>query len=437
MPSIAVLGSQWGDEGKGKIVDLFISRGDIVARFQGGNNAGHTIVAGKEKFILHLLPSGILSEDKVSILGNGMVINLDAFFQEARACMERGIRIKDRVFISSRAHVSLPVFQHIDSALENLIKKNSIGTTKKGIGPSYAFKALRKGVRICDLFLEDNILRGKLESILSISEAILGRSNPDKTDINTLFTYVKDYRERIRPFVIDSSKYLSDALKNNKTVIIEGSQGCLLDLDHGTYPYVTSSVCTSGGICPGLGIPPKMLNSVIGVAKAYTTRVGNGPFPTELEGKDGEFLRSTGGEYGATTGRPRRCGWLDMVLLKYSTRINGFDGFALTKSDVLSGLEKIPVCTGYRYKNSVLSDIDLHEDILDRVKPVYTQLDGWSEDISSTGNYEDLPQKLKDYISFIEENTGTPVLIVSTGPRRDQTIFRESILGYEFNFADV
>ncbi len=437
MPSIAVLGSQWGDEGKGKIVDIFIRQADIVARYQGGNNAGHTIVIGDEKFILHLLPSGVISKDKVSILGNGMVVNIDAFFEELESCTKRGIDIKDRVFISSRAHLALPLFLHIDSALESIINKGNIGTTKKGIGPTYAFKALRKGLRICDIFLDDNELKAKLESLLSISKVILAHYNyPVEAENDSLLNYLKDCRQRIKPYIIDSSRYLISSLKANKTVIVEGSQGCLLDIDHGTYPYVTSSTCISGGIFSGLGIPPRMLDTILGVAKAYTTRVGNGPFPTELKDESGRHLREKGGEYGATTARPRRCGWLDMVLLKYSSQINGFDGFALTKPDVLTGLSRIPVCTAYKYKNTTIKEIDLLEDIFDRVTPVYREFKGWNEDITSIDDYDDLPLNLRDYISFIEDSTGTPVLIVSTGPRRDQTIFRELKLKEAFNFAE-
>lgn len=429
MPSVAILGSQWGDEGKGKIVDIFISQGDIVARFQGGNNAGHTIVIDGEKFILHLLPSGIISRDKICILGNGMVINPDAFFEEISSLEERGISLQNRIFISSKAHISFPLFQHIDSAFENITGPSSIGTTKKGIGPSYAFKALRKGIRICDIFSDDESLREKLEAIVSISKVILTHYNyPLDITTDALLDYAKTNRSRLKPYVIDSSRYLTDALKSGKILIIEGSQGCLLDIDHGTYPYVTSSSCISGGISPGLGIPPKMLDTVLGVAKAYTTRVGNGPFPTELTGSQGEYLRNKGGEYGATTQRPRRCGWLDLVLLKYSHQINGFDAIALTKADVLTGLPKIPVCTGYRYKDTILNNLSSKEDIFSMVKPVYTELDGWNEDISNIREFRDLPSQLKYYISFMEDSLSIPIVIISTGPGRKQTIFRESAL---------
>lgn len=427
MPSVAILGSQWGDEGKGKIVDIFVSQGDIIARYQGGNNAGHTIIVDGEKFILHLLPSGIITEGKVSILGNGMVINLDAFFKEIEALNKK--LTENSVFISSKAHISLPLFQHIDAAFERLVSHDNIGTTKKGIGPTYAFKALRKGIRICDIFLEDKILKDKLESLLSIAQMILTHYNYSyDINIDSLFSYIDNYRNKIRPYVIDTSEYLIKAHKNNKRIIIEGSQGCLLDIDHGTYPFVTSSSCIAGGISAGLGIPPKMINIVLGVTKAYATRVGNGPFPTELNDDNGIFLRNKGGEYGATTNRPRRCGWLDMVLLNYSCHINGYDCLALTKSDVLTGLQKIPVCIGYKYKDTIIKDDFIIEKISQEVQPVYKELKGWKEDISYIQDYDDLPKELKDYIKFIEDFLEIPIIMVSTGPQRKQTIIRESSL---------
>lgn len=427
MPAFGILGAQWGDEGKGKIVDLFVSRGDIVARFQGGDNAGHTIVIDGNKFILHLLPSGTITEGKISVLGNGMVINLDSLLNEISSLENMGISVKDRILISSKAHVLLPFYRGIDESIERTVTKQIIGTTKKGIGPAYAFKALRKGIRISDIFQEETILMEKIETLISLSRTILSNYNCE-LDTNSLdiYNYLSHVREKIRHMVIDCSSYLINALNTDKKVIVEGSQGCLLDIDHGTYPFVTSSSSSAGGISPGLGIPFKMINILMGVTKAYTTRVGNGPFPSECAEDNAAFLREAGEEYGATTHRPRRCGWLDMVLLKYSCRTNAYDCMALTKADILRGMEIVPVCTGYRYKNSIIKELDDPEDILSSVTPVYKEFKGWKEDISSLRDYERLPQGLKDFISFIEDSLNTPIVIISTGPQRDQTIFRES-----------
>lgn len=416
MPVIAVLGTQWGDEGKGKIIDLLIAEMDIVARFQGGANAGHTVVINGKKFILHLLPSGVLSANKQSVLGNGMVVDLDSFFQEYDQLSVQGVDASNRLFVSNRAHIVFPFHKLLDAHMERCAAGRQIGTTRRGIGPAYAFKMLRKGVRIGDLWLEqarlDKLLRHNLELVNTL---FTGLYQADVCDKAVVADYVARNRERIKPFVCDTSAMLMRAIAERKNILVEGAQGSLLDIDHGTYPFVTSSSCTSGGVATGLGIPPQSLDMTIGVIKAYTTRVGEGPFATEASGESGRLLQEKGHEYGATTSRPRRCGWLDLPTLRHTVAINGIQSAVLTKLDVLSGFADIKVCVGYTEESN-------------RRIPTYRTFPGWRQDITGVTAYQDLPAAARSYVAFIEEFLGIPIVIISTGPWRKHAIIRDDFL---------
>ena len=397
MPSIAIIGSQWGDEGKGRIVDLLSSRVDMVVRFQGGNNAGHTVVKGKNQFKLHLIPSGILYPDVICVIGNGVVLNPEVLIEELDSLESKGIST-DNLRISCNAHLVMPYHIILDKAGEHRLGKSKIGTTHKGIGPAYADKARRAGIRAQDL-QDLKIFKTKLEESLKLSNAIITKIyGLEPLDIDEIFNQYKKYAERIEKYIVDATFLISKALDENKRVLFEGAQGTMLDIDHGTYPYVTSSSTIAGGICIGAGVSPARLDEIIGVVKAYTTRVGSGPFPTEENGRVGQYLREKGFEYGTTTGRPRRCGWLDAVLLKYSSMINSFDNIALTKLDILSGLKKVKICTGYRYKGKVYEDMPCHQTILHKCEPIYEEFECWKEDISNVKNFEDLPEQARNYV---------------------------------------
>lgn len=423
MPVSVVIGSQWGDEGKGKIVDLLSEDVDVVARYQGGANAGHTICWGDETFVLHLVPSGIFREDVTCVIGNGVVIDPVAVMEEIRMIKELGYPVEDRLLISHNAHLIMPYHKHLDKARERYRDGKAIGTTGRGIGPAYMDKFARTGIRVVDL-LDRDVLRRKLTDAISEKNAILKSVyGADMLDVDAIIEEYVEFDKLIDPYVTDTSRYLCDALQEGKHVLAEGAQGALLDVDFGTYPYVTSSHPTVGGCCTGLGIPPTQINRVIGIVKAYCTRVGNGPFVTELEDEVGKRLRDIGHEYGATTGRPRRCGWLDLVALRYTSMINGFTELAITKLDVLSGLPELKVATRYRYPNGkVTARFPSETQTLETVEPLYETLPGWEEDITEVEHFEDLPANARDYLRFVAEGVGVDISLTSTGPKREQTI---------------
>jgi adenylosuccinate synthase len=414
-----IVGAQWGDEGKGKIVDLLSEHADVVARYQGGANAGHTIVHGDKKYILHLIPSGILHPSVHCVIGNGVVIDPVALMDEIRMLEDLGVNIDGRLHISHKAHLIMPYHKMLDQAREKLA--GSIGTTGRGIGPSYIDKAQRVGIRIVDL-LDRDVLEAKLrtnfEEKSAILEAIYGA---EPIDIDRLIEEYMAFDTQIDPYITDTTAFLHQAIRDGKRILAEGAQGALLDLDHGTYPFVTSSNPTSGGACTGLGIPPTSIGSIVGVVKAYSTRVGNGPFPTELDNEIGELLRSEGHEFGATTGRSRRCGWLDIPALRYSCMINGITEIALTKLDVLGVLDEIQICTGYRIDDKPVRYFPADVSSLERVTCDYITMPGWKSSLDGIRTFDALPQAAQDYVLAIERLVETPITWVSTSPARDDT----------------
>ena len=418
--SVTVLvGSQWGDEGKGKIVDILSEKFDIVARYQGGANAGHTVEIGEMQYILHLIPSGILRDGVKCVIGNGVVIDPQALLDEIKILEDNGINVEGRLFISHNAHLIMPYHKLLDSISES--GKNKIGTTGRGIGPCYIDKFDRKGIRIVDLLNRD-VLEKKLRKNVEEKNILLKKLYDDKGfDIDEIIKEYISFDKAIDSYVTDVPLLLNDAIKEGKNILLEGAQGTLLDVDHGTYPFVTSSNPTSGGASTGSGIPPNKIDNVFGIVKAYTTRVGNGPFPTELTDEKGEKLRKEGAEFGATTGRPRRCGWFDAFLVRYSAMINGIDTVAITKLDVLSVFEKINVCVGYKLNGKLLKSFPSDVDRLSSVIPVYETVDGWMEDISECKSYDELPQKTKEYLEFISDQANIKIEIISVGPKRRQT----------------
>ena len=427
MSSLAVVGVQWGDEGKGRKVDLLSSQMDMVVRFQGGNNAGHTVVKGEDVFKLHLIPSGILYPKVTCVIGDGVVLNPAVLIEELDNLKTKNINIEN-FKISCKAHMVMPYHIVLDKAREHRLGKSNIGTTHKGIGPVYSDKASRSGIRTQDL-LDHKIFKTKLEEELSLKNAIIEKVyGMEPLDPGEIYEDYMLYAERIGKYIIDTAFMINEFLDQNKSVLFEGAQGTMLDIDQGTYPYVTSSSTTSGGACIGAGVGPGRLDEVLGIAKAYTTRVGSGPFPTEIKGDTGDLLREKGHEYGTTTGRPRRCGWLDAVVLRYSAMLNYLDSIALTKLDILSGLEKIKICTAYKYKKEVYKNLPCHQTILHKCTPVYEEFEGWSEDITGIKNYEDLPAAARKYIESIEEIIKVPVSMISVGPERSQIIIRDGNL---------
>lgn len=418
--SVSVLvGSQWGDEGKGKIVDILSENFDIVTRFQGGANAGHTVEIGSKKYILHLIPSGILRENCICVIGNGVVIDPIALLEEIDLLEKNGISVKGRLFISHNAHLIMPYHKLLDSINES--GQNKIGTTGRGIGPCYIDKFARKGIRIVDL-LNKVVLEQKIrENLLEKNNFLKKIYEHEELNVEDIIKTYLEFDKKIDKFIKDVPAYLNEEIAKGKSVLLEGAQGALLDVDHGTYPFVTSSSPTSGGACTGTGIPPNKISSVIGIVKAYTTRVGHGPFPTELNDADGEKLRKVGFEFGATTGRPRRCGWFDAPLVKYSAMINGITETAITKLDVLSAFEEIKVCTEYKLNGKILKSYPTDVDRLSCVEPVYETLKGWNQDISSCRTYNDLPNNTKEYLEFISKAAGISINIISVGPKRDET----------------
>lgn len=419
-----IVGAQWGDEGKGKIVDLLSTKADIVARYQGGANAGHTIVIGEKQYVLHLIPSGILSENTTCVIGNGVVIDPVALVDEIEMLKENGIDVTGRLFISHKAHLIMPYHKMMDAARENQKSGKTIGTTGRGIGPAYIDKAKRIGIRIVDLLDREAFekkLRTNIEEYNQILTKIYGY---DDLDVESIVEKYLEFDKIIDPFVTDISLLVNDAIDDNKSIIVEGAQGALLDLDHGTYPFVTSSNPTSGGACTGLGIAPTKIQDIIGIVKAYTTRVGNGPFPTELFDDNGKYLAEKGHEFGATTGRPRRCGWLDLVALKYSVMINGINKIALTKVDVLNGMKEIKVCTDYKINGKSLKSFPVDEQKFDKIEPIYETLEGWDDIPSSIQDFKDLPEAVLTYIKRIESYVGAEVTMISTSPKRADTIVK-------------
>lgn len=419
MTTRVVVGMQWGDEGKGKIVDILTSQADIVARYQGGANAGHTVVVGEQKFILHLIPSGVLHPEKVCVIGNGVVIDLEYFFTEIEALKKRGINPEGRIWISQSAHLVMP-YHKIMEAYEEQKRKDKIGTTLRGIGPAYQDKIARVGIRISDLW-DKKVFEAKVKENLKSKQNVL-KNSKDKLSAAQIVKFFSSFKNKIKNYVRDTSLFLNQAVKQNKNLLLEGAQGTLLDIDFGTYPFGTSSNTTVGGACTGLGIPPQAIDEVIGVAKAYSTRVGNGPFPTELNNSLGNSLRQKGDEFGATTSRPRRCGWLDLVVLKYATRINGVDKLAVTKLDVLDNLDEIKVCTSYKYKNEILDEFPQDQNLFEKCKPVYQTLPGWKTATQSITRIEKLPLNARRYLDYVQENTEAKIFLISTGCRREDTI---------------
>jgi adenylosuccinate synthase len=426
MPVQIIVGAQWGDEGKGKIVDHLSEKVDIVARYQGGANAGHTVVLppkngkGEKEFVLHLIPSGIFHPRVTCVIGNGVVLDPVALMAEIHQLKEAGVKIKNRLLISHNAHLIMPYRKLLDTARERGTEK--IGTTGRGIGPAYNDKFMRTGIRVVDL-LNREVLCKKLKRNIEASNEILSKLyHSQELDVDAIINEYLEFDRKFDEYITDTSEYLNNALRKKKRVLAEGAQGALLDIDHGTYPFVTSSTPTSGGACTGLGIPPTSITSIVGVVKAYSTRVGNGPFPTELKNEIGERLRKTGSEYGATTGRPRRCGWLDLVSLRYSIRVNGIQRIAVTKLDVLDDFEEIKVCTAFKIGGKVLNHFPTDTPTLETVEPVYKTFKGWRTKISGTRVYRKLPAEAKKYIEAIGDILDTDIWMVSVGARRDQTL---------------
>jgi adenylosuccinate synthase len=422
MPSIVIVGAQWGDEGKGKITDLLAEKADVVVRFQGGNNAGHTIVRGDEVYKLHLMPSGILYPGKLCVIGNGVVIDPKVITEEIVELTRRGIDVSS-LRISANAHIIMPYHKLLDQEGEARLGKLQIGTTKRGIGPCYADKASRLGVRVQDL-LDEKILRQKIYASLEPKRQLLRPYEKDPIiDLQTMVQEYRSFGQRLAPYIADTPPIIWDALDRDCLVVFEGAQGTLLDIDHGTYPFVTSSNPVAGSATIGAGVGPKDIDEVWGVTKAYATRVGSGPFASELNDELGERLREAGAEYGTTTGRPRRTGWLDLVALRYAARVNGLTALAITKLDVLSGIGPLQVATRYRGPEGAEFDsFPYHQSILHKATAVYEQVPGWDEDITGVRRFEDLPQAAQDYLNYIEEFVGVPIVLVGVGPARDQVI---------------
>ena len=423
MANVVVIGAQWGDEGKGKVVDIYTEFADDVVRYQGGNNAGHTLVVGDEKVILHLIPSGILHEGKRCVIGNGVVLDPEVFIMEITRLKANGYLKDDSALLLSEAlHIIMPYHKRIDIAREKRSGSKKIGTTGRGIGPAYEDKIGRRGIRLMDL-LDEKAFTRKVQEVLEEKNLILTQLLGDEPfTFEEIYKEYMGYAETLRKYAADTSLLLHRDIKAGKSILFEGAQGTLLDVDHGTYPYVTSSSTCSGGACTGSGVSPREIHEVIGISKAYATRVGSGPFPTELDDEAGEALRQAGREFGSTTGRPRRCGWFDALVARYAVRVNGLSGIALTKLDVLSGLETIKVCTGYSYQGGVLDEIPASLEVMEQCTPIYQELPGWSEDITGAKSLADLPQTARDYVTRIEELSGAPIVLVSVGPRRDETI---------------
>ena len=427
MAGYVVVGTQWGDEGKGKVVDLLGKHVDMVVRYQGGKNAGHTVVVNGKKTVLHLLPSGILNKDALCVIGPGVVLNPFVLFEEVEALEKEGLQC-DHLRISDRTQLLMPYHVRLDELIEARGGKYKVGTTKNGIGPCYSDKYSRIGIRVCDL-QDWNVFEEKLKSTLEIKNAEIEKVyGGEPFDYDEMVAQFKVLREKMLPMICDSVSLINEALENDKVVLFEGAQANMLDINYGTYPFVTSSSPTSAGVLEGAGVPPQSLTRIIGIAKAYSTRVGEGPFVTELLGDEGEALRQKGFEFGATTGRPRRCGWLDLPVVKQAVRINGLTDIAMTKIDILTGYDKIPVCVGYELDGKQIDYVPASLEVYGRCKPVWKVFDGWTEDISQIRNYEDLPENCRKYVEFVEEYTKTSVSLVSVSPEREGNIIRKPLI---------
>jgi adenylosuccinate synthase len=422
MSTAVVVGAQWGDEGKGKVVDYLAAAFDIVARYQGGHNAGHTVIVDGKKFILQLVPSGILRPDKWAVIGSGVVLDPAALLEELDTLAKHGVGVAGRFFISNRAHLIFPHHRELERAAEHALGALKIGTTARGIGPAYEDKMGRRGLRTCDL-LDSARLEEKLKRLLeyktALARAFYGKYDVDYTGV---VEWYRAYAERLRPFIVDVAALLGVARREGKRTLCEGAQGTMLDIDHGTYPFVTSSSATVGGVCTGLGVPPTAVTDVFGVTKAYTTRVGSGPFPTEITNALADTLRERGGEYGAITGRPRRLGWLDLPVLRYSALLNGLTSLVVTKLDVLDHLAEIPACIGYRYKGSPLAELPPEAEVLEGVEAVYENRPGWQAPTRGLADYSQLPPRARDYLNFVAEKVGVEIGLISTGPDRQESI---------------
>ena len=428
MPAIVLIGAQWGDEGKGKATDLLGPRVDYVVKFNGGNNAGHTVVVGDEKYALHLLPSGILSPGVIPVIANGVVVDIAVLFEELDALSSRGVDVS-RLLVSANAHVITQYHRTLDKVTERFLGKRQIGTTGRGIGPAYADKINRVGIRVQDLF-DTNILRQKVEGSLDSKNHLLVKIyNRRAISVDEVVDDLLSYAERLRPMVADTGLVLNQALDAGKTVLFEGGQATMLDVDHGTYPFVTSSSSTSGGAATGSGVAPNRMHRVIAVVKAYTTRVGSGPFPTELLDASGEFLRVNGAEFGTTTGRPRRCGWYDAPVARYSARINGVTDFVLTKLDVLTGLERVPVCVAYDVDGVRVDEMPVSQSDFHHAVPIYEEFAGWTEDITGIRKFDDLPKNARDYVLALEKMSGARISAIGVGPDREAIVVRHDLLG--------
>jgi adenylosuccinate synthase len=427
MPATVIVGAQWGDEGKGKATDLLGSRVDYVVKFNGGNNAGHTVVIGEEKYALHLLPSGILTPGCVPVIGNGVVVDLAVLFEELDGLSARGIDV-GRLVVSANAHVIADYNRSLDKVTERFLGARRLGTTGRGIGPTYADKMNRVGIRVQDLF-DEKILTQKVENVLGLKSQILAKIyNRRAPGVDETVAELLTYADRLAPMVADTGLLLNQALDRGETVLLEAGQATLLDVDHGTYPFVTSSNATSGGACTGSGIPPTRVDRVIAILKAYTTRVGEGPFPTELDDANGEHLRTAGAEFGTTTGRPRRCGWFDAVIARYAVRVNGVTDFVLTKLDVLTGLETVPVCVAYDVDGVRHDEMPVNQSDFHHAVPVYEELPGWTEDISGARSVEDLPKAARAYVDTVEAMAGARISAIGVGPDREQTLVVHDLL---------
>lgn len=426
MPAVIILGAQWGDEGKGKATDQLGTRAEYVVKYNGGNNAGHTVVVDGEKFALHLLPGGILSPGCIPVIGNGVVVDIQVLFEEIEELESRGMDTS-KLRVSSNAHIITSYDRKMDALSEKSLGDKKIGTTGRGIGPTYADKVSRTGLRMQDLFDEES-LRSKVATALADKNILLAAYGEDTFEVDVVVAELTSFADRVRPMVIDTVLEVNNALDAGKTVVFEGGQSTMLDIDHGTYPYVTSSNPTAGGACTGTGVGPTRIDRVVGVAKAYVTRVGEGPFPTELFDESGEWLREKGGEYGVTTGRPRRCGWYDAPVSRYSARVNGLTDIVLTKLDVLGGLEQIPVCVAYEVDGQRVKEVPAVQSEFARATPIYEYVPGWQEDISGCTTFEELPQAAQDYVLYLEKISNCRISSIGVGPEREATIVRKDLL---------
>lgn len=436
MKNLAVIGLQWGDEGKGKIIDLLTPSFDIVARYQGGHNAGHTVCIGQQRIVLHLLPSGALHPEKLCVIGNGVVIDPRAFFEELETLKKIVTLDEKKIIISARAHIILPYHLELEKIQEEMRGSKKIGTTFRGIGPAYIDKYGRLGIRAGDL-MNEAFLEEQLSFNLEQKNIIFQHFNLPPLDKKNIIQDYLEFGQKLKPFIQEITGILNEEIKKGKRILFEGAQGALLDVDYGTYPYVTSSNATAGGICTGLGLPPSQVHEVLGVVKAYTTRVGGGPFPSEAEPQMAIKLQERGNEFGATTGRPRRCGWFDLVAVKYACRINGVTKLALMKPDVLEDMDEIPICVGYRYKGSIITEFPPETWILEEVEPVYKSLKGWKSTISGLSSWEELPARFKEFVNYLEDNLEVEIVIVSTGKKRSETVIKEKKLAGLINIQEV